>query len=562
MLVLQQPGLFSLSAAFLSLSLFYLLYEWWYGKETFWQVNRLYLLLAPALAFAIPHLRIVVTPEVVSPGTIDPELLLLLQQWQAGNVLPSPQTGPRLGEVVLAAYLSGVLIALLRLFLRSYRVISLIRNGTRRERGDCTLVLHEEFQEPASFFHYIFSPSIQALPEMILQHELVHVRQRHTLDVMLMECWVALHWYNPLIYRFRNRLRVTHEFIADAAVVRQQDHGAYAYARLLISQPLNQSDMLYNTFAAQISSRLRMLARRPSANWRLAAHTLSVPLVLGLFLFFSVQIARSAPVMAVARHIKTLESREVPTSATQEKAPLNAIIVAATDTDTIPKKEKVIVVVGHPLKKDTLNGQLLKMDTLRIESYEAPRNTMTEALIVIDGTVQNMPSQEALQSVKPEDIESVNVIKGESAIARYGEQGKNGVIEIITKKGNPTGTTTPKESRTITMSGMPGQPGETQTINMNVEIREGVKLPKGKYHTTVRILSNGEFVGEVKNPRNTLNYFADEIIIQEDIEQIRPKGQNNDQMNGKGEIRTITLDISDRQQAEELLKSLKKGKKE
>jgi TonB-dependent SusC/RagA subfamily outer membrane receptor len=568
MLVLQQPGLFSLSAAFLSLSLFYLLYEWWYGKETFWQVNRLYLLLAPALAFVIPHLRIVVAPEVVAPGTIDPELLLLLQQWQAGNVLPSPQTGPRLGEMVLAAYLSGVLIALLRLFLRSYRVISLIRNGTRRERGDCTLVLHEEFQEPASFFHYIFSPSVQALPEMILQHELVHVRQRHTLDVLLMECWVALHWYNPLIYRFRNRLRVTHEFIADAAVVRQQDHGAYAYARLLIAQPLNQSDMLYNTFAAQISTRLRMLARRPSASWRLAAHSLSLPLVMALFLFFSVQIAKSSPIATLEQQMALIEAREVSISSMPQTSvpPVLKDTENTAPADTLPKKEKVIVVVGHPLNKDTLNGQRLKMDTIQFESASTPRNTMTEALFVIDGVIQNRPSQEALELVKPEDIQSINVLKGPGATALYGEQGKNGVVEITTKKGNPSGNNAPKDSRTITMSGTPGKAGETQTINMNVEIRDGGSPGKAKSRTTVRILSNGDFVGEVKNLRNAVNYTADQVIIQEEIEQVRMKDLDNTKMNGKkgnspAEIRTITLDISNRQQAEEMLNSLRKGKK-
>ena len=566
MLVLQQPGLFSLSAAFLSLSLFYLLYEWWYGRETFWQVNRLYLLLAPALAFAIPHLRIVVAPEVVSPGTIDPELLLLLQQWQAGNVLPSPQTGPRLGEIVLATYLSGVLIAFLRLFLRSCRVISLIRNGTRRERDDCTLVLHDEFQEPASFFHYIFSPSAQALPEMILQHELVHVRQRHTLDVLLMECWVALHWYNPLIYRFRNRLRVTHEFIADAAVVRQQDHGAYAYARLLISQPLNQSDMLYNTFAAQISSRLRMLARRPSASWRLAAHTLSLPLVIALFLFFSVQIAKSSPAMALEKQMEAIETREVSISNPSPTAPRPLLEGAATTivADTLPKKEKVLIVVGHKSSKDTLNGQLLEADTIQFESSSTPRNTMVEALIVIDGVIQNTPANQAMDAIKPEDIQSINVLKGENAVKRYGEQGQKGVVEIFTKNGDSANKPDQK-TRTINFTSSPSSPGEVQVVEVNVETQNGVRLDSDRSSETIRITANGELVGEVKNARNKLNFDAEQIAVEEirEVRIVGPKNKMYRQKEGKpSEVRTIILDFSDRQRAEEVLKSLKKGKKE
>lgn len=574
MIALQQPGLFSLSAAFLSLSLFYLLYEWWYGRETFWQVNRLYLLLAPLLAFSIPHVRITVAPEVVPPSTLAPELLVLLQQWQAGNVLPTPESRPQLGEIVFAIYLTGVAIALLRLVWRSYRVISLIQKGDQCNLGNCTLVVHQEFAEPASFFRYIFSPSAQALPEMVLQHELVHVRQRHTLDVLLMECWVALHWYNPLIYRFRDRLRATHEFIADAAVVGQHQQGTYAYARLLISQPLNQSDMLYNTFAAQISSRLRMLARRPSASWRLAAHSLSVPLVMGLFLFFSVQIAKSAPVLAIAQQVEVLEAREGfplsnflqppvlplwheadthPATDTLPKKEKVTIVIGHPLQDTLPIKEKVMVVTGYPLNQDTLDGRPLKMDTLRFESAMSPQNTMTEALIVIDGAIQNLPANQALESVKPEDIQSINVLKGESATKRYGERGQNGVIEIFTKKGKGANKSDQK-SRTLTFSSSPTNPGEEQVVEMQVQTVNGQVLPSsGKSTTTIRIISNGELVGEVENVRKEIEFTSEVVTVEtEMIREGNKKGSKTKQ------LRTIVLEFSDRQRAEEVLRSLKK----
>jgi len=567
MFVLQQPNLFSLAVAFLSLALFYLLYEGWYGKETFWQVNRLYLLLAPALAFAIPHLRVTVAPEAVPPGALDPNLLALLQQWQAGGALEAKQAGLRIGEAVLGLYATGVALALLRLFMSSYRILTLIRKGRRSKFGDCTLVVHEGFREPASFFRFVFSSSVQSLPEMVLQHELVHVRQRHTLDVLLMECWVALHWYNPLIYRFRKRLRATHEFIADAAVVGQQHQGAYAYAQLLISQPLNQSDMLYNTFAAQITSRLRMLARRPSASWRVIAHAASVPVILGLFLFFSIQVAQSAPLTVVAQHIETLEAQPVavpglllvPEGTPREER-------ASMPADTLPKKqeEKVIVVVGRPLAKDSsriLEGHPMRADTLVFESSQAPKNTMADALIVIDGVVQTVSSQQALQSVKPEDIESINVLKGLSATNLYGDQGKNGVIQIITKKGG--GAASPgkpgqAETRTLTINGA-ASPGEK--VEMNVKVVQGQELSasEGNMRTNVRVIALGELIGEVQNVRRNAKTQSDAVFLDE-IREVRVEG--GDKKGGKRtEVRTITLEFSDRKQAEEALKALKKNAK-
>ena len=396
---------------------------------------------------------------------------------------------------------------------------------------------------------------------MVLQHELVHVRQRHTLDVLLMECWVALHWYNPLIYRFRDRLRATHEFIADAAVAGHPRHGAYAYAMLLISQPLNQSDMLYNTFAAQIHSRLRMLARRPSASWRVIAHTASVPVILGLFLFFSIQVAQSAPLAGVAQHIEALEARELAVPGLSDAPQVKLSGEAAADT--LPKKEKVLIIVEQSEKRDThtvVTGYPIRRDTLKIESSEAPKNTMTEALIVIDGVAQTMPSQQALQSVKPEDIESINVLKGESATTRYGDQGKNGVIEIITKKGGAEAKPGREETRTFIYNGA-ASPGEK--IEMNVEVVQGQELAApGKMRTTVRVIANGELIGEVKNVRFKPDASSAEegAFIANEIREVRIEG--GDKKGGKSsELRTITLEFSDRKRAEETLKALKKNSK-
>jgi len=332
--------------------------------------------------------------------------------------------------------------------------------------------------------------------------------------------------------------------------------------------------MLYNTFAAQISSRLRMLARRPSASWRLAAHSLSVPLVMALFLFFSVQIAKSAPVLAIAQQVEVLEAREGfplsnllqppvlplwheadthPATDTLPKKEKVTIVIGHPLQDTLPIKEKVMVVTGYPLNQDTLDGRPLKMDTLRFESAMSPQNTMTEALIVIDGAIQNLPSNQALESVKPEDIQSINVLKGESATKRYGERGQNGVIEIFTKKGKGANKSDHK-SRTLTFSSSPTNPGEEQVVEMQVQTVNGQVLPSsGKSTTTIRIISNGELVGEVENVRKEIEFTSEVVTVEtEMIREGNKKGSKTKQ------LRTIVLEFSDRQRAEEVLRSLKK----
>lgn len=578
MVVFQQPNLFSLSSAFICLALFYLLYEWRFSKETFWQVNRVYMLFAPALAWLIPHTRIVVAPEVAQSAAIDPDLLRLLQQMQGELVLEASGSMPRIGEVILGIYLFGVAFMLLRLAFKSAQLLYIARTGKRQHFGDWIFVVHEQLPGPASFFRFVFSSSAQPLPDMILQHELVHVRQHHTLDVLLMECWIALHWYNPLIYRMRTHLRATHEFIADAAVVEQHAKGAFDYARLLISQPLNQSEMLYNTFAAQINSRLRMLARRPSASWRILTHALTLPIGLALALFFSVHIVEASPLAQVVETFEHFEAAPVAIPAIPEKARVAQTTNSDNETlqarqlpavDTVPTKEKTIVVIEKNGKKDT------------VEVSDTPKNTMDEALIIVDGVIQ---PKGTLNSLNPADIQSINVLKGESATALYQEKGQNGVIEIITKKaaanGQQPASATRTQSITINAQGTPA------TANENIQVTvQGYKLdPKAtqKQHTTIRVMSNGELIGEVKRA-NLAQVESDAVTITDDIKEVRVitvKGKKLDASSptestpGMEDIkavplkkaaaataRTITLEFSDRQRAEEALKSLKKNRR-
>jgi bla regulator protein BlaR1 len=56
-----------------------------------------------------------------------------------------------------------------------------------------------------------------------------------------------------------------------------------------------------------------------------------------------------------------------------------------------------------------------------------------EALYKVDG---KEVKKDVVDTLNPDDIESVNVLKGDAAIKKYGEKAKNGVIEITTKKKN------------------------------------------------------------------------------------------------------------------------------
>lgn len=152
----------------------------------------------------------------------------------------------------------------------------------------------------ASFFGFVFwTPGNLAEEErqLIFEHELVHVRQWHSLDLIFIELLIALQWFNPLLYAYRRSLRELHEYIADDYVVRRTRQ-RYAYAALLVRQHSTGNGAqpgLVNTFHSLIQKRLVMMAKQPSRPLRRAKYLLALPLFASLMLLFSFRLADKLP---------------------------------------------------------------------------------------------------------------------------------------------------------------------------------------------------------------------------------------------------------------------------
>ena len=61
---------------------------------------------------------------------------------------------------------------------------------------------------------------------------------------------------------------------------------------------------------------------------------------------------------------------------------------------------------------------------------------MKNALVIVDGKVSDVD----IKSLDPNTISAVYVTKDKTAVDKYGEKGKNGVIEVVTKKADTTKT--------------------------------------------------------------------------------------------------------------------------
>ncbi len=361
----------------LCLACFYGFYHFALRRETFFQWSRAYLLAAPLLAMLLPALNIrldrsrsaesfsaQMTTEKLSatPAQLmEAEKLSVVQATQPA-VLPTlveqAQSSPvalhrydwsqpvaegwsvSLADVLWWTYGLGAAVLLLLLVLRFGRLLWLLKRCRRERQGAVTFATSEVEEVPlASFFGYIFwskNAQLSESQQLLLEHELVHVRQRHSLDVLLMELMVVLQWFNPLMHTFRRSLCAVHEYIADDYVVRHTRQRR-AYATLLVQQAAAGTRApsgagLVNTFHSLIKQRLIMLAKRPSRPLRRLKFALALPLAAGLMLLFSFRLVETLPAAAPLR--AALES------VANYAATLSEITIAAEKTETpVPPAE-------------------------------------------------------------------------------------------------------------------------------------------------------------------------------------------------------------------------------
>ena len=209
------------------------------SRETFHRFNRISLLVVLVASMVLPFIQITIQkPEFLSYEAAPLQETYVQPDIQFENeyetsqheelheiVNPTEQGKESLltwNEVVMLAYLLGMLVSLSIFFFQLFRLFNEIRDGvhTKDEMGN-TIVIQGGNFAPYSFLHYIIisASDYEHLRLPILAHEQAHIRLGHTYDLLLLELVKDLQWFNPFVYLLGRDLKAIHEYEADDAVL-------------------------------------------------------------------------------------------------------------------------------------------------------------------------------------------------------------------------------------------------------------------------------------------------------------------------------------------------------
>jgi len=272
------------------LVLFYGFYALLLRKETFFQLNRIYLVSASLLSFFIPMIQsnwvknLFITKEVQLTIYNSP---LIVYQFK-----PSQHSQVNIGQVLAIIYLAGMAVLIGR-FIWQMVILNKIIN-------------QPEAAVPFSFFKKIKLGPKHEHNHIIAAHEHVHARQWHSADVLLIEAVMIINWFNPVVYLYRFAIKHIHEYIADRQALKAGTNKS-DYALLLLSQTFDTpAHQFVNPFYnhSLLKQRIKMLQKNKSHSMALVKYGLSVPLFILMLVLSSATVTNSETVDFVNKKVE------------------------------------------------------------------------------------------------------------------------------------------------------------------------------------------------------------------------------------------------------------------
>lgn len=446
-------------------------------KERFFILKRIYLIAGILISFIFPLITINYSVDIPAPL---PQVMTEIIP-DVGVPAAAPATKSKSFNymyMVAGIYLSGILFLLVRNILHFSRLCKAMRKSKIDNLGTARLIRTSEYTSSFSFFNYVFvNPSVcDDEVKEIMNHELVHVDQKHWLDLLLGEFLRMLQWANPFAWIYTGFIRLNHEYLADEVALQRSSDPALYKAALLNQVFRAPVISLSNSFNYSITkTRFDMMKKIVSSPYRKLKVLFIIPVFAIILYAFStpeyhytksidnssatLTIYEASPVKAeaiapkqngilpavfqqgVKGTVRDADGKPVPgailvATGTTSNAP------ATTDKDgnfnlqNVPKDVAVLVSApgfkGIIVKPDY--GKPMEIRLEKDPDYKfIAQAARPEPLVIIDGQISEIKYSEIRKELG-HNMGTTNMLQGKLATDKYGEKAANGVIEVITRK--------------------------------------------------------------------------------------------------------------------------------
>ena len=285
----------NLILTFVATMVLYLAYKLLFRNSNRFQLNRIVLLTIAIFAFALPFIKISLEVQQFQEMTsFKQEMDVIFYNDAIIEETAVEANTLSITDVISYIYIIGVVFFLMK-FVYNIVKIYKIKAGKKIETiDDVNFIYTNESHIPFSFLNNIYIPK-DNLDEMIIKHEMSHVKNHHSVDVILMEIMIAFQWFNPFIRMIKNELKSNHEFIADSEAIKDE-YEKSNYMMLLLQQcTADDFSTIANNFSFLLTKkRISMITKNQKVKGSVIKVLLTLP-VFALLILLNTQCDNTKP---------------------------------------------------------------------------------------------------------------------------------------------------------------------------------------------------------------------------------------------------------------------------
>lgn len=349
-----------------SLSLFVLLviYHLVLERQKMHKFNRFYLLFSLVFSLVLPFVTIKIARE--STVSVQQTYKYLAQNIQIQNQAVVVQSFDYTSLILGCLYVLITLLLIFRFINNLLKIYSKIKNGNRMVYKNASLVLVDEQIAPHTFLSYIFLNKTdyhnQKIEEQLYSHELIHVTQKHTWDVLFIEALKTIFWFNPLFLFYKKAIQLNHEFLADENVVTSFNDVPFYQNLLLLHANTNSiSGLTSNLNYSVTKKRFIMMTKTVSKTKVLLSKIVLLLLFSILFFFICIEgVGQNSSNSNVINGDNFIITNE----------PNSGFIVTSRRKEILATKEpEIMMSIAYSLQETKVNQPALQNAMEKISNY-------------------------------------------------------------------------------------------------------------------------------------------------------------------------------------------------
>ena len=296
------------------LSVFLGFYHLVLEREKMHQFNRFYLLGSIVISLVIPFvtfeiIEIIPIVENIEPLSLNTIPTTFNENLIQESVIHLKERINYTPYVLWGLYGLITFILITRFVINYSKLISKSKSNPIVKYKNANLVLVDETTLPHTFLNFIYINSEdynnRNIEDELFTHELVHVTQKHTLDILFIEFLKVIFWFNPIFIFYKKAIQLNHEFLADEEIVKTYNNVPF-YQNLLLQKGIGTQTIYLasNLNYLVTKKRLIMMTKSTSQTIAVLKKIAIIPILTGLVYFFCIEIVAQEKISSGKSEIK------------------------------------------------------------------------------------------------------------------------------------------------------------------------------------------------------------------------------------------------------------------